>query len=47
MALNKTSLAYVTEPLPHDDDGTVVTAFDVWIHASLMRSGGAHDFNTA
>ncbi|KAG2103745.1 uncharacterized protein F5147DRAFT_775871 [Suillus discolor] len=36
VALNSTLIKYITEALPPNDDGRLVTWFDVWIHSNLM-----------
>jgi hypothetical protein len=46
VVLNKANWTYIEEGLSVDDDGDVATAFDAWVHASLMRHGGAGDYST-
>jgi hypothetical protein len=43
--LNKSNWLYIEEGLPVDDDGVLATAFDAWVHTSLMRHGGASDYS--
>lgn len=44
VALNGTLVEYITDTLPPNDDGSLVTQFDVWLHSNLMRSCGGEDF---
>jgi hypothetical protein len=45
VVLNKTNWSYIEEGLPAEDDGTLATAFDAWVHTSLTRRGGAGDYS--
>lgn len=44
VALNGTLVEYITDTLPPNDDGSLVTQFDIWLHSNLMRSCGGEDF---
>ncbi|KIK43231.1 hypothetical protein CY34DRAFT_11890 [Suillus luteus UH-Slu-Lm8-n1] len=44
VAPNGTLVEYITDTLPPNDNGSLVTQFDIWLHSNLMRSCGGEDF---